>query len=334
VNSETVAEWFRRQRHRVVRTSSSWWYEASSRVYQAFPSHWVISPGEEELLEFLRRERAVALRYSTPLDAPAGRVSYHVVCEDRDYGLEKLDGRARNAVRNGLQRCRVERVPLDRLADEGWALEVDTCSRQGRDVPFSRKAWRRRYLSAADLPGFEGWGALVDGRLGAALLSVRIDDCCEVLAQQCLAEFLGARINNALTFVFTQNTLQRREVRSVFYTLQSLDAPASVDDFKFHMGYLARPLRQRVMFHPLAERVVGHWTHRLVSAGLRVRPSNHLLAKAEGMIRFHLQGKRPTAEQEWPRCVQAHQRDAVEEVGQQGGARVSGRAGSAPRPMS
>jgi hypothetical protein len=333
VNAETVAEWFRRQHHRVVRTSSSWWYEASPRVYQAFPSHWVISPGEEELLEFLRHERAVALRYSTPLDAPTGRVSYHVVCEDRDYGLQTLDGRARNAVRNGLQRCRVERIPLERLADEGWALEVDTCGRQGRDVPFSEKEWRRRYLSAAELPGFEGWGALVDGRLGAALLSVRIDGCCEVLAQQCLAEFLGARINNALTFVFTQSTLQRPEVRSVFYTLQSLDAPASVDDFKFHMGYVARPVRQRVMFHPLAERALGPWAHRLVSAGLRVRPSNHLLAKAEGMIRFHLQGKRPTEEQEWPRCVREQQRGAVEQVGHEAGARVTERAGSAPRSM-
>jgi hypothetical protein len=303
VNADVFGEWCRRQGRRVVRTPSSWWYEASPRVYQSFPLHLVVRPDEEELLAFLRRERALALRYSTPLDAPLGRVSYHVVCADREYGLDKLDGRARNAVRTGLKRCRVERVPLERLADEGWALEVDTCRRQGRAVPFSQEEWRQRYLSAADLPGFEGWAALVDGRIGAALLCIRTDDWCEVLAQQCLAEFLGARINNALTFVFTRSTLQAPGAPSVFYTLQSLDAPPSVDEFKFHMGYVAKPVRQRVLFHPWARSVVNPFTHRVVSGALRLSPRSHLLAKAEGMIRFYLQGKRSADEQEWPKCL-------------------------------
>ncbi|ABS25440.1 hypothetical protein [Anaeromyxobacter sp. Fw109-5] len=315
MNPETFAEWHRRQGRRVVRTSSSWWYEASPRVYQSFPLHAIVRPPDDELLEFLRREGALALRYSTPLDAPVGRVSYHVVCDDPDYGLHKLDGRARNAVRTGLKRCRVERVSLERVADEGWALEVDTCRRQGRDVPLSNQEWRRRYLSAAELPGFEAWGALVDGRLGAALLCVQIGDWCEVLAQQCLAEFLGARINNALTFVFTESTVRRSDVRSIFYTLQSLDAPASVDDFKFHMGYVARPVRQRVVFHPRAEHLVGPWSHRLVTAALRLRPKSHLLAKAEGMLRFRLQGERRAEDQEWPRCLQAPQREPARELG-------------------
>ena len=315
MSPETFAEWIQRQRHRVVQTSSCWWYEASPRVYQAFPLHWLITPRDEELLELLRRERGAALRYSTPLDAPMGRVSYHAVCEDREYGLQKLGGSARNAVRNGLGRCRVERVPLERIADEGWPLEVDTCRRQGRGVPLSREEWRRRYLSAAELPGFEGWGALVDERLGASLLCFRIDGWCEVIAQQCLAEFLGARINNALTFVFTQSMLRRSEVRSIFYTLQSLDAPASVDEFKFHMGYVAKPVRQRVVFHPWAERFVCAWTHGLVSRALRSHPSSRLLAKAEGMFRFYLQGKHPASDQDWPRCLEAQRQDSPARLG-------------------
>lgn len=326
MNADVFAEWWRRQGRRVVRTPSSWWYEASPRVYQAFPLHSLVRPTEAELLEFLRRERALGLRYSTPLDSPVGRVSYHVVCDDPGYSLQKLDGRARNAVRTGLKRCRVERVPLERLAEEGWALEVDTCRRQGRDVPLTQQEWRRRHLSAAELPGFEAWGALVDGRLGATLLCVRMEDWCEVLAQQCLAEFLGARINNALTFVFTESTVRRPDVRSIFYTLQSLDAPASVDDFKFHMSYVARPVRQRVVFHPRAERLIRPWSHRLVTAALRLRPKSHVLAKAEGMMRFHLDGERPAEDQEWPRCLRAQPRAPTVEPG-----RVAAACEGAPR---
>jgi hypothetical protein len=314
LNPEIFAEWLRRQHHRVVRTPSSWWYEASARVYQAFPLHWLVRPSESELLELVRGQRVVALRYSTPLDAAMGCVSYHAVCDDREYGLQKLEGRARNAVRNGLQRCRVERVPLERLADEGWPLEVDTCRRQRRELPMTQQEWRRRYLAAAELDGFEGWAALVEGRIAASLLCFRIDDWCEVLAQQCLAEFLAARINNALTFVFTQSMLQRPDVRSVFYTVQSLDAPPSVDQFKFHMGYVARPVRQRVVLHPWAERIVGPWTRRLVSMALRRNPSSRVLGKAEGMIRFYLQGKHPASEQDWPTCVQGGRAQSVEPI--------------------
>jgi hypothetical protein len=76
---EIFAEWFRRQGHRVVRTESSYWYEASRRVYQAFPYHWMIEPGEDELHDLLTKQHAIALRYSTPLQRHLGYISYHAV---------------------------------------------------------------------------------------------------------------------------------------------------------------------------------------------------------------------------------------------------------------
>jgi hypothetical protein len=303
LNPEVFADWLRRQGHHVERTASSWWYDAGPRVYQAFPFHWVVLPSERELTDLLRRRHGFALRYSTPLDAPAGCVSYHAICDDRKYGLHSLNDGSRRSVRNALAHCRVERIPLERYAAEGWQLEADTCRRQGREVPLSREAWRRRYLAAAALPGFEAWGALVDGRLGASLACFQMDDCVEILAHQSLSELLDARLNNALTFVVTEHMLRRPEVRSVFYTLQSLDAPASIDTFKFRMGYVARPLRQRVVFHPWAGRVARPWVHRLVRAALARNPESRLLAKGEGMLRFHLQGSQPASMQEWPACL-------------------------------
>ncbi len=107
---------------------------------------------------------------------------------------------------------------------------------------MSEKPWRRRCMAAADLPGFEAWGALVDGRLVASLLTFQIDDWYELISQQCHRDYLNARVNNALAFVVTQTMISRTGNRSIFYTLQSLDAPASVDDFKFRMGYRPKPV--------------------------------------------------------------------------------------------
>ena len=302
MNAQVFAEWLRQQGHRIIRTENASWYDAGPRVFQAFPYHQVIRPPEEELAAFLRRQGAIALRYSTPLDAPVGRVSYHVVCENRAYDMPALERRARQGVRHGLERCRVEAIPLDRLAREGWQLVAETCQRQGREVPYSEEAWRRRCRVAASLPGFEAWGALVDGRLVASLLAVQIDDCCELLMQQCQTAFLEAHVNNALAFAVTREVSRRPHVNSIFYTLQSLDAPASVDVFKFRMGYVARPLRQRVLFHPWLAPALGRWTELLVHRAAERYP-HRALTKADGMIRFCREGKRPAPEQAWPECL-------------------------------
>jgi len=303
MNAEIFAEWLRRQGRSVVRTSSSYWYEASFRVYQAFPYHWVIQPEEGELLDLLRQQRAIGLRYSTPIKSPLGCISYHAIYNKPTYSLETLERRSRQNVRAGLKNCRVEPIPLERLAKEGWLLESDTASRQGRTLGITEEAWNQRYMAAADLPGFEAWGALVDNRLVASLLSFQVDDWCELISQQCHGDFLNARVNNALSFIVTQTMVNRKSVRGIFYTLQSLDAPPSVDDFKFRMGYVAEPLRQRVVFHPWLSPLARPLTHRALHSLIGRYPKNHIFPKAEGMMRFYLQGKRPLHEQHTPECL-------------------------------
>jgi hypothetical protein len=313
MNAEIFAEWLRRQGYRVLRTRSSYWYESGRRAYQAFPYHWVIQPSDAELADFMRESRAIALRYSTPVDSPIGYISYHAVYDQPSYTIEGLDRRSRQNVRAGLANCHVEQIPIELLAEEGWELEMDTARRQGRWIPLSKEAWRRRYLVAADLPGFEAWGAIVDGHLAASLFTFQMEDCCEFISQQCHRDYLNARVNNALTFVVTQTMVNRPGIRSVFYTLQSLDAPASVDEFKFRMGYIAKPVRQRVFLQPWIEPFVNPITHSVLVHLLRLAPGNHFFAKAEGMFRFYLEGERPLHKQEWPECLSKY-KDKLAEV--------------------
>ena len=303
MNPEIFAEWLRRKRHHVVRTESSYWYDAGLRVFQAFPYHWVIQPTSKELGKLLLSKGIVALRYSAPLTTPVGHISYHAIYNEPSYTLDGLNRQSRRNVCMGLESCRIEPISIERYAKEGWLLEKDTLARQGRRTNQSESQWYRNCMAAVDLPGFEAWGALIDDRLTASLLTFQMEDSCEMISQQSHRDYLSARVNNALTFVVTQRMINRPNIKSVFYSLHSLDAPCNIDEFKFRMGYTAKPVRQRVVFNPTLESFVNSLTHAGIARLLRRYPGNHILAKAEGMIRFHLQGKRPLHEQDWPECL-------------------------------
>jgi hypothetical protein len=319
LNAEVFAEWLRRQGYDIEKTTSSHWYEASPRVYQAFPYHWLIQPPEEELLSLLRQKRAIALRYSSPVVNTVGCISYHAIYDKPDYTLDILDRRSRQNIRKGLKNCSVDAISFERLAEEAWWLENDTASRQGRQLKINKNIWRRRYKAAADLPGFEAWGALVDGRLVASLFTFQMEDCCEMISQQCHRDYLNARVNNALSFVVTRTMINRTGIKSVFYSLQSLDAPASVDQFKFRMGYSAKPVRQRVVFRPSLGPIINRASYAIVKRLSKCRPNNPLLSKAEGMLRFYLEGRSLPAAQDWPECLIDQKIELLEEMKMQGG---------------
>jgi hypothetical protein len=190
---------------------------------------------------------------------------------------------------------------LRAVGPEGWNLQVDTLKRQGRQVPMPFKTWERICLAAADLPGFEAWGAMVDGSLGASVMSFKMEDCYYLLYQQCHSRYLHRHLNNALSFTVTKTLVERRDYTSILYGLHSLDAPGSVDEFKFRMGYRPKPVRQRVAFHPLLQALVNRASRTVVRKFLRVAPGNSTLAKAEGMMRFYLEGGRPLKDKSRPR---------------------------------
>ena len=307
MNAETFAEWMRRQGHAVYRTASSYWYEAGPRVLQAFPYHWVVAPSRKEIRDLMLGHGIVALRYSAPLDSPDGMVSYHVVLRP-PYKLEALKPQTRNGVKRGLNHFKIERISFERLATEGWNLQQDTLARQERLRSMSQKEWERLCRSAEDLEGFEVWAAVAGSELAAAMIICRIDDVFNVPYAMSHSRFLGDHVNNAIFYCVSCEMLSRDNMSSVFFTVQSLDAPANVDEFKFRMGYESKPVRQHVDFHPLLAPFATASTLAGTRKLLQRDPSNPLLAKAEGMLRFHVEGMRPLAEQCWPECV-SHQKE-------------------------
>ncbi|MGH9954931.1 MAG: hypothetical protein ACRD39_04640, partial [Nitrososphaeraceae archaeon] len=189
---------------------------------------------------------------------------------------------------------------MDRLAQEGWKLQEDTLKRQHRIGILNETQWQRLCLATKGLLGFEAWAAIVQGELGASILTARVDDTYYMLYPQSHSQYVNYHVNNTLSYAVSNELLSRDGVRRIFYGLHSLDAPASMDEFKFRMGYRAKPVRQRIVFHPWLSRFFNRGSHAVVHQLLRWKPSLPALAKVEGMIRFYLDGKLPLEEQPWP----------------------------------
>lgn len=292
-------EWMRRQGYRVVQTASTHWVEYGPHVFQAIPFNQLITPSENELTEFLHREKAAALRYSTPLESKTGSLSYHVVYELDHYSLEELPKKARYDVRKGLSTASIEQVSLDRLAEEGWSVRAETLQRQGRSDAETEAWWKNLCLSARDFSNFEAWAAIVEGRMVACLLAVIWKDTFSVMYQQSLTDFLPYGVNNAITYSVTANVVNRPGNLHMFYGLQSLDASESVDKYKFRMGYTAKPVRQRVVFHPLMAPFINKLSFAGMKAANKILPRSTFISKTAGIMSFYLQGSRPLEEQAW-----------------------------------
>jgi hypothetical protein len=297
MNAEVFTEWFRRQGHKVLQTESSYWVNFGPGVYQAFPYHYLINPSDKEIADLFKKAKVIGLRYSAPLESNQGSKSYHAILNQKNYDISILDHRTRQNIRRGIKNCRIEQIPLSRLAEEGLILIKDTVVRQNRNPNSREENWNRLCASAHDLPGFEAWGALVGNLLTGFLLTFQMEDWCYMLYQYCLSEFLPARINNALCYIVTKNFIDRPDIKSILYSLQSLDAPSTVDEFKFRMGYIAKPVRQRIVLHPRLQIVMNGTFSKLIGLLKRCLPGNSLVAKTEGMLRFYQEQEKLTKKQ-------------------------------------
>lgn len=295
-------EWLRRRGHSVIATRSSFWYNVAPGIYQAFPYHWQIQPREEEFKEALGSACSYGLRYSTPITAPEGIVSYHVVLDTPNYSEMMLGKKARYDVRKGREAGPIEPISMKELAVQGWEARENTLKRQRREGAETMRQWQILCESAEGLPGFEAWGIRNRGKLVTSLLAYITPTCASILYQQSLSDYLKIRVNNALIFNFSQDILTHRRIPQIFYGLHSLDAPSSIDEFKFRMGYIVRPVRQRIVFHPLIAPMMNKISHQVLRELLHLKPQSPILGKAEGVLRFYLQGKRDLHHQTLPQA--------------------------------
>src|SRR5262249_46981307 len=183
--------------------------------------HQVVEPGEDELKAVFRQLGCLGVRFAAPLQG-SGKLSYQIVCDNPQYGLETLSANVRSKVRRGLRRCNVEPVPLSLIATNGRRAHSDTVARQGRGGVLDGDEWDRFFAAASATPGIEGWGAWVGTTLAAFLVTVTFDHSVEFLLARSCSDELTAYPNNALLFQVAQEMLCGRGVPEITFGLESL----------------------------------------------------------------------------------------------------------------
>ncbi len=306
MNAEVFAEWLSRQGHKVYKTSSSYWYDAGPHVLQAFPYHWLITPDKNEIKNLIKENQIIALRYSAPITYNEGKISYHIICNEK-FDIRMLNSKIRNAINCGLKQYKIEQISFIQLADEGWELQQSTLKRQNRSRSMNKIGWEKLCFAANDLKGFEVFAAISEGKLAGALIICQIDGIYNVLYSLSHSRFLKSHVNNALFYSTSCNLLERTETKGIFFTVQSLDAPADVDRFKLRMGFSPIPVRQNVVFNPYIKPFINPVVLSINRQLIRWFPGNTRLAKTEGMIKFNLEGRLSADEQTWPDFINSNQ---------------------------
>jgi hypothetical protein len=277
--------------HRVYDEAGAHWYDAAPAFLLGVPSHRLLRPSSGELRRLFRHQPCLGLRFSGPVEGP-GRLSYQIVCDRSDYGIDQLSANTRSKVRRGLRRCAVGPIAASEVAAEGQQADVDTVARQGRGRRLAGERWERFWRAAGETEGIEVWGARAGGVLAAFLLTVCLDDRVEFLLARSRSDCLDAYPNNALIFTVTEEMLARRGLRQITFGLEALEEVDALEEFKYGMGFRRELLRQRVVFHPLVRALLRMSPVVRAIEGRAEAPgrAGAFWRKTAGLVRFAREG--------------------------------------------
>lgn len=285
MNRDGFAAFVERLGHRVVRTRSCYWYDMQPRFFLSFPHPMLVSPSTDELGQVFSASRGVGVRFPAPLEDP-GRLSYALMVDDPGYDLDQLTANTRSKVRRGLKACDVRRLEAGFVRARGGQANTDSLARMG----FTRDLyeWNRYWDAVEATPAAEVWGALHGQDLIAYLVALHVEGCAEILVERSSNDGLRHYPNNALVYTAVRDLIRRPEVDRILFGLESMETVSGVDQFKFSMGLQRRPLRQRIVFHPLLRPVLGHrLVTRAVRAVARRRPASPFWRKVDGLLDFN-----------------------------------------------
>jgi len=271
---------------RVVRSASAWWVEAGPRFLLALPSHHAVHIDDDEARQLFRSEKVLGLRYVCDA-ADGGKPSFQLSCSDHAYSIDKLSANTRSKVRRGLARNEVRRIRGAELLEVGQGAFMETMERQNRASASTLETWKRMLRAADQEAAVEIWSAWHEGEFASYLVTVNIDDVCEFFQARSRNQLLKHYPNNALIFHVTEEMLVRRGIREITFGIESPEDVEDLDAFKLALGYEKKPVRQRVLFHPLLRAALALAPLRALLHHFGDRPGAGVVwRKASGLVRF------------------------------------------------
>ncbi len=242
-------EFYRNAGFKVYTSHSGEWCELQPRMLISIPYHRLINPTKEELDHLLKVSGAWGVRFPTDI-SNHGFISKVEICEDFGYDLQFLEHKFRNRVVKGEKYCEIRPVSIPELKKEGYRLNLCTLKRQNRNDPKANmEYWHRICDGLAKTNGVNILGAYFKDQLAAYVVILESSSMTEMIIQNSDSELLKYCPNNLLTYYVTWYYLTKRSNPiPICYGLGSLEETSSLDRYKKGMGYVMKPIKQRLYF--------------------------------------------------------------------------------------
>jgi len=297
MNVPQFAEFLKLQDYRVIKTKSCYWYTNTSRFfYQSFPYHRGINLSRKEIIDFFIKSESFAGKYLTYGEVSEKDKSIWI-CDNKNYDLSCLHQNARNKVRRGAERCKIEMVDFKWLESKGMPLIRDTLCRQNRPTStITEGMWKKLCVAARRIPDFEAWGSFANGKLAAFIVLGIVEDYSYFLERYSLTEYLKYyHPNNVLTFLVTKEMFSSRKVKGVISGVEPFEELRGLNDYKSKMGFERKHLKQRVIVNPLAILFLNSFSLKIIE-NITSRYSSDYSRKMSGFIRFYRMQKQRDAQ--------------------------------------
>jgi hypothetical protein len=285
VAGSLAARFMERRGRRIEQACGALWYSVPGRLYMSLPHQLEVQANPKELTDFLLRRGALGVRFPST-DRP-GLPSGLYVCMDKEYGLKSVQPRLRSMVRRGLERCEIREATSSELLEYGLEMNRGTMRRQGRyDAEFGEvQPWRRLVNAVEISEGIRAYGAFVDKRLAAYVITCREDGWLHILHQNSSITDLEHYPNHALDYWITSRISQEAELECVCFGLIGLVYGQGLDDYKRRLGYSSRPLNSVFVLNPLCSAIANTRLTMGVVRGLRARyPANQKLERISTVL--------------------------------------------------
>jgi|ERR1043166_4632518 hypothetical protein len=285
-DKSAYCQFFELQGYQVIETANTIWINVRNNVFQPAPPFNLQPEQASEAGQVLRRARGLLCRWFTPVISSDGaaQLDAHasVYLLRPPYDMGRIQSKARNQTRRGLERVRVNCVKFDAAVEQAaFSVYADNVGRLElfRTPEQLKRRWTQWVNALSRSRCAEFWGAWEDDRLVAFSVVVFSPWGAEIMCQRSLASHLNHYPNNALVFNIATSVFQRG-VTVLSYGLGEFESDQQgLDHFKKGMAFEEVPLREHFCWHP-ALRLLNP----ILTAG-RLRSAARLAKRCDGILR-------------------------------------------------
>lgn len=287
MNADYFAQFYEACGYTILRTASSYWYNASNQIYQSIPPGVAIDPAGEELQTLFHRRTLLGVRF--PSLSQSGVASGLFVVRDKQYDFHSLQRQFRQHVQKGFEYGEINEIDFDYLFRHGMPVNQEAIARRGQKLSHfvALTPWRRFCEAGKRTPGTGVIGSFVRGELVSYLVYFIADKICHGLYMMSRTAARSYRANHLLYYVYTKTMIARTDIEVVTTGLQSPPALVQVDEFKRHAGYHKEPRSLCVAFRPAAQLLLlNRATGFALDLGERIVGANGSLQKLHRLLQM------------------------------------------------